>query len=196
MKKGEKDKRIIIFGFSGSGKSTIANMVGKKTGLRVVHSSGILRDLYANKKSDLTKTRFSRGFWETEKGAAFLKNRLKEDKPLDLILDRILLEELDKNNIVVDCWSMPWLYKKGMKIYLKTSLKKRAERVSKRGKISVPQARKMIRTKDEDTRWLIKKFYNIDIKKRVNIFDLIVNTNNLNKREVVDRIIEYINNTT
>lgn len=189
----KREKRIIIFGFSGSGKSTVANIVGKKLGLRVIHSSGILRDLYADKKLDLSKTRYARGFWETKKGVLFLKKRLKEEKPLDLILDKILVKELGKNNLVVDCWSMPWIYDGGIKIYLETSCAVRAGRVSGRGKISPSQAKDMIMTKDNDTIGLIKRLYGIDIKKKLNIFDMVVNTDNLNKKEVADKIVDFLN---
>ena len=34
-----KTNAIIIFGFSGSGKSTVAELLGNKLGLRVVHPS-------------------------------------------------------------------------------------------------------------------------------------------------------------
>lgn len=188
----KKYKKIIIFGFSGSGKSTISNMIGKKLGLRIVHSSGILRDLYEDKKLDLSKTRYAKGFWETKKGVLFLKNRLKEKKPLDIVLDKILIRELNKNNIVVDCWSMPWLYKGGIKIYLETSLSVRSERVAWRGRINSGEARKMITAKDNDTVRLIKRLYNIDIKKETNVFDFVVNTNTLNKKEVADSIISFL----
>ncbi len=42
-------KEIILFGFSGSGKFTVANLVGERSELRVIHPSRILRDLYEGK---------------------------------------------------------------------------------------------------------------------------------------------------
>ena len=100
---------IIIFGFSGSGKSTIANLVGEKYELRVIHPSGILRDLYEKKKVDLENTRYNTGFWESEEGIRLFKSRLDENEPLDVVSDKILVQEAERGNVVVDSWSLPWL---------------------------------------------------------------------------------------
>src|SRR3989338_8439649 len=113
-----KDDVIIIFGFSGSGKSTIANLVGEKYGLRVIHPSGILRDLYEKKKVDLGNTRYNTGFWESEEGVKLFESRLDEDEPLDVVSDRILVREAERGNVVIDSWSLPWLTDKGRKICL------------------------------------------------------------------------------
>ena len=62
-----KKSVIIIFGFSGSGKSTVAELLAQKLGLRVVHPSSILRNILEGKKINLTKTQKGIGFWETKR---------------------------------------------------------------------------------------------------------------------------------
>lgn len=187
-------KVIIIFGFSGSGKSSLANLIAKKYKLRVVHPSGILRDLYEKKKIDISNTRHNKGFWESEKGSQILKGRLKKEKPFDLISDKILLKEVKKGNVVIDSWNLPWLSKKGIKIYLKADLNVRAKRVSKRNKVDYTKVKKIILNKDEDTYRLFKRLYNFDMKKDIQVFDLIINTNNLNKNQVFSIICKYLGN--
>src|SRR3989338_2289237 len=123
---------VIIFGFSGSGKSTMANLVGERYSLRVVHPSGILRDLYEGKKVDIGNTRYNTGFWESEEGIELFKSRLDKEEPLDVVSDRILVEEVRKGNVVIDSWSIPWLTDTGTKIYLKADLEIRAQRVAMR----------------------------------------------------------------
>lgn len=187
-----KNKTIIIFGFSGSGKSTIANLVGTKFGLRVIHPSGILRNLLEGKKVNLRKTKYNRGFWEGKKGINLFRNRLKDKKPLDILCDKILLKEVNKGNVVIDSWNLPWLTKKGVKIYLKSNIEVRAKRVAKRSRISYSKAFKVIKLKDGETRKLFKRIYGFDIKKENQVFDLTINTNKLNKKQVFEKIYSYI----
>ena len=187
------NERIIIFGFSGSGKSTIADMVGKRYGLRVIHPSSILRNLLENKSFDLDKTKAGKGFWESKKGMQLFKDRLKDEKPMDMVSDKILLKELSRGNVVIDSWSMPWLYKEGIKIYLQGTLSERAERVSKRSKINIKQATDAIRIKDSETRKMFKRIYGFDMSKDLDVFDLTINTTPLNQDQVFNKVADYLN---
>jgi len=150
---------VIIFGFSGSGKSTMANLVGERYSLRVVHPSGILRDLYEGKKVDIGNTRYNTGFWESEEGIELFKSRLDKEEPLDVVSDRILVEEVRKGKVVIDSWSLPWLTDTGTKIYLKADLEIRAQRVAQRSGITYERAVEVVSMKDEETRKLFKKLY-------------------------------------
>jgi CMP/dCMP kinase len=182
---------IIIFGFSGSGKSTLANMLGERYGLRVIHPSGILRDLFEGRDVDLENTRHNIGFWESEEGIGLFRGRLDDDEPLDIVADRIMVQEVEKGGVVIDSWSLPWLTDKGTKIYLAADLEVRARRVAKRSCISYETAFEVISMKDEETRKLFKRLYGFDIKKEHAIFHCTVNTNAMNQEEVLARLCEY-----
>ena len=184
---------IILFGFSGSGKSTVSNLIGEKYGLRVVHPSGILRDLYESRNVDIENTRYNTGFWESEEGIRLFKSRLDEYKPLDVISDNILLEEIEKGNVVIDSWSLPWLTDKGMKIYLQADLEVRARRVSKRSNICYEKALEVVVMKDGETRKLFKRLYGFDIKQDDNVFNYVIDANELSKGEVFGNICDYLN---
>ncbi|MDO8661053.1 MAG: hypothetical protein Q7K43_04130, partial [Candidatus Woesearchaeota archaeon] len=67
--------------------------------------------------------------WESEEGIRLFKSRLSEDEPLDVVCDRILVQEVERGTAVIDSWSLPWLTDKGIKIYLKADLEIRAQRV-------------------------------------------------------------------
>lgn len=190
-----KDDVIILFGFSGSGKSTIANLVGEKYGLRIVHPSGILRDLYEGKTVDIGNTRHNTGFWESEEGVRLFKSRLDEEEPLDVVSDRILIEEVRKGNVIIDSWSLPWLTDKGRKIYLQTDLEVRAHRVAKRSGISYERALDVVAMKDEETRNLFKRLYGFDIKQDHDVFDHVLNTNELTRDEVFRSVCDYLDST-
>lgn len=186
-------KIIIIFGFSGSGKSTIAKYLSKKLGLRLIHPSGILRAICLNKNIEEYKQISNHGFWEGKVGLNILRKRLNDDIPPDTLCDKIIMNEAKKGHVVIDSWSLPWLYNKAcIKIYLKAPLNMRAERVSKRDKIDFQTSKKIISEKDSSTRKMYKKIGGFDMKLDVEVFDLILNTSFLNKKQVEDKIINFV----
>jgi len=185
-------KTIIIFGFSGAGKSTLANSLGERYGLRVVHPSSILRDLLEGKKVDIEHTRFNTGFWESEEGVKLFKSRLGQDEPLDMVSDKILVQEALKGDVVIDSWSLPWLTSVGVKIFLETSLPIRAGRVSKRSGIEIAKALEVVAMKDEETRKLFKRLYGFDIKHDHHVFDLIIDTDQMDPKQVVEKVDKFI----
>ncbi|MBU0667011.1 MAG: cytidylate kinase family protein [Nanoarchaeota archaeon] len=185
------NKIIVLFGFSGSGKSTIANQIGSNYNLRVIHPSGILRDLYEGKTVDLENTRYNTGFWESNDGIRLFKSRLDKDIPLDVLSDRILLNEVAKGNVVIDTWSLPWLTNTGLKIYLKADLSVRAQRVSKRSNISYESALDIVNMKDDETRCLFQRIYGFDIRND-DVFDLVLDTNKISQEQVFRVVCGFV----
>lgn len=191
MKRSNK-KTVIIFGFSGSGKTIIANRLGKRFGLKVVHPSGILRNICLGNNPISTKTISNRGFWESEKGRKILKGRLKDNVPPDILSDKIILAEAKKGNVVIDSWSLPWLYSGGIKIYLMAPLRIRAARVAKRSRFSFSKAQKIVAEKDSDTRRLFKRIYGFDIARDINVFDLKIDTTNLTRDQIEKMVTQFL----
>ncbi len=187
-----QDGVVIIFGFSGSGKSSLARALGAKYGLRVIHPSGILRSLLEKKKVDVERSEYNSGFWESPEGVRLFKGRLKDELPMDVVSDKILLDELSRGGVVMDSWSMPWLSKRGVKIYLKTALSRRIERVAMRSGISIKDAKRIIVMKDNETRTMFLRVYGFDIKKDLNVFDFILDTTHLNQEEVMIRTSRFL----
>lgn len=178
---------VVVFGLAGSGKSTLANGIGQQFGLRVIHPSGIMRDLLEKKTVDLKRTRQNDGYWETEEGARILADRLDQEAPVDLEADKILLEEVDKGEVVIDSWSLPWLTSKGLRIHLLADLTVRARRAAERGGIPYQKALERISAKDEQTRQLFLRLYGFDIKQDHHVFEYTLDTDELSQAEVLDR---------
>ncbi|EET90438.1 MAG: cytidylate kinase family protein [Candidatus Micrarchaeales archaeon] len=186
-------KTIIIFGFSGSGKSTAANALGELLKLRVIHPSSILRNIIEKREVDTKNTVHNEGFWESPEGMDMFIGRLNDKVPPDVASDRIILREAKKGDVVIDSWSLPWLAKVGIKIYLKADAATRARRVALRDHIPYRTALKAIGIKDEGTRKLFKRVYGFDIKKDMQVFDSIISTRGKSRNEVIEEIMGIIN---
>lgn len=186
------DDVIIIFGFSGAGKSTLANRLAAHYGMRVIHPSGILRDLLEGRIPDIANSQYNQGFWESPEGVKLFKERLLTDVPMDVLADQILLQEVAKGNVVIDSWSLPWLTDKGYKIYLEASPEIRAKRVSLRSGISYDSALERITMKDTETCKMFKKSYGFDIARDHDVFDLKLDTDHLTEEETYRTICKRL----
>lgn len=184
---------IIVSGFAGSGKSTLSELLGKKLGLKVVHASHLLKELQSKsvKELDLENTQAGTGFWESAEGKKLLEKREK-DFSLDKKLDKLLLEIAEQGNVVLDSWTMPWLCKKGFKIWLETSAKERAKRVSRRDKLDEKEVFEKILERDKKTAGIYKKIYGFEIGKDFKPFDLVIEADKLNEKQVLDAVLEKL----
>lgn len=178
---------IIIFGFSGAGKSTLADLLGAAFGLRVIHPSSIVKNLLQKKDIDIARTEAGTDFWESPEGVALFKSRLNDKLPIDLIGDEILIKELEKGNVVMDSWTMPWLFLGGIKIFLKASHRVRARRVAQRSGVSIRRASNVVRLKDKGTRRMYRRVRGFDMKKDHAVFNSVIETNGLTQKQVFDR---------
>lgn len=182
---------ILIFGLAGTGKSTLAKSLASHLGLRLIHPSGILRDLLLGRNPDLQHTVCNDGFWETPEGARLLHDRLNEEVPVDVRAHEIMLAEVERGNVVMDTWSLPWLTDKGFRIKLKASLDVRAARAARRAGISQTEARARISQKDEDTRALFLRLHGFDILRDEAHFHLELETDKMGADEVSNLVLRY-----
>lgn len=183
-------RNIVIFGFSGSGKSSVAKRVGAVLGLRVIHPSSILRDLIEGVTPDTVHTRANTGYWDSLEGMAVLRKRLVTDEPIDFTCDRLLVELLKQEGVVMDSWTMPWIAENTINIYLQASLEIRAARVAERSGLSVNEARAVISERDTTTRNLYCDRF--DIAQDHQVFDYVIDTENLTLEEVADSVLKCV----
>jgi len=180
---------ICICGMAGSGKSTVAKKLAEKYGLKYYSGGEALKALAAEEGFRPLR----RGWWETEEGTCFLEKRAKDPR-FDKAVDKKLLELAKQGNVVLDSWTMPWLLKKGFKIWLEASPVKRAERIVKRDGISLREALKALRNKDEQTKTIYKKIYAFGLGEDFRPFHLILDTDNLKAEEVFQVLCIVIDN--
>jgi cytidylate kinase len=111
-------------------------------------------------------------------------------------VDEQLLEWAKRGNVVLDSWTLPWLFKGGFKIWFEASPNVRARRLAKRDGIGVKEATKAIKEKDEKTREIYYNLYGFKLGEDFSPFDLILDVNQLDAEEVfqtlclvVDRLV-------
>lgn len=182
-----------MFGLAASGKSTLASRLARHLGLRIVHPSGVMRQLLAGQTVVPEESVANDGYWESPEGSRILDSRLRQSKPVDIEANDILLHEVAKGDVVIDSWSLPWLTDEGLRIHLKAPLEIRARRAAERAGITPEEAAVLIAKKDEDTRALFVRLYGFDIFTDLDErFELTVETEELSGDEVFERVLGYL----
>ncbi len=178
---------ICICGMAGSGKSAVAKKLAEKYGLKYYSGGDALKALAIEKGYKPVE----RGWWESEEGLSFLENRDKNPE-FDKAVDRKLLEIAERGNVVLDSWTMPWLLKRGFKVWLEASPGKRAERVAKRDGISVKKALEALKSKEEKTKAIYKRLYGFSLGEDFTPFHLILDTDHLTAEEVFQTLVQVL----
>ena len=181
MSTAEKKIVICLAGLTACGKSTAARRLAKKFGLEYVSGGTALKEL-ALKMGYKAK---DKGWWETNEGIRFLDERLRDPR-VDKKIDSHLLEWADRGNVVLDSWTMPWLSKKGFKIWLEVSPKERAKRLARRDGIHEEEAERVIEKKDGKTKMIYENLYGFKLGEDYSPFDMILNSELLTSDQVFD----------
>jgi len=168
---------------TGCGKSTVAKQLAEKYGLRYVSGGSALKELAIGAGYKPKET----GWWESAEGRRFLKRRVK-DPAFDKNVDEKLLRLARLGDVVLDSWTMPWLYKGGFKIWLEASSSVRARRLAGRDGIGLREALRAIREKDAKTRAIYKDLYGFDLGVDFSPFDMILDANDLNADAVFETL--------
>ncbi|PIU21544.1 MAG: hypothetical protein COT15_01705 [Candidatus Diapherotrites archaeon CG08_land_8_20_14_0_20_34_12] len=187
---------LIICGLPGAGKSTLVEKLAEKHKLKTVFASSILKDLKDKNAEtiDVTKTKKGEGWWESPAGKKYNQERLK-NLQMDKQLDGKLLEIIGKkDNLIIDSRTMPWLAKKKglVKIWIDASPSIRAKRVAERDdkdwKLLLIQMKERLETDKK----IYKKLYGIEFGKDFKPFDVVLNTDKLDKQEVFEEVDKKI----
>jgi len=182
---------ICIAGMTACGKSTVARRLAEKYGLKYVSGGTVLKELAIRMGYKAQE----RGWWETTEGIRFLERRLRDFR-FDKQVDAELLNWAEQGNVVLDSWTMPWLFKNGFKIWIEVSLQERAKRLAHRDKMSLREAEKAITEKDGKTKRIYERLYGFKLGEDFSPFDLVLDTELLSANEtfgtlslVIDRLV-------
>jgi cytidylate kinase len=190
-KKKEKSVAICVCGLTASGKSTVARKVAEKYHLQLYSGGDALKALAI----EAGYKPLNRGWWETTEGLRFLQQR-KRSPDFDKKVDTKLLEYAKQGNVVLDSWTMPWLFGEGFKIWVDASKKVRVKRLAKRDHLSLKEALGVLEEKEETTKAIYKRLYGFSLGEDFSPFDLILDTDKLDADEVfctvsfvIDRLV-------
>lgn len=183
---GEKRRQatvICICGMTGCGKSTVAKRLAEKYGLRYVSGGNALKDLAVEEGYEVG----GRGWWESDEGMRFFEQRM-DDLEFDRRVDERLLKWAGKGGVVLDSWTMPWLFDGGFKVWLEASEDVRATRLARRNGVTVEDALKALRKKDKRTKVIYERLYRLSLGENFSPFDIIFDVSLLGADEVLEAL--------
>ena len=170
---------ITISGSPGSGTTTAALLLEKKTKLKYVYSGDIFRNM--TKKYNMSLEEFGK--------------YCEEHRKIDEELDKNQLEILQKGNVIVEGRIAGWIAYQNkipaIKVLLTADIKTRAKRIVKREKGNVQKRKQEIITREKSEAVRYKNYYNIDIGD-TSIYDLVIDSSNKTPEEIVSVIISTI----
>ncbi len=141
--------------------------------------------------SDAGYTPGGAGWWDSDEGMRFLGER-ENDQRFDREADRRMLERIKKGRVVMTSYTMPWLSKKGFKVWLDASKSVRATRMARRDGISAKLARRIIGERDAMNYRLYRRLYGIKLGRDKKPFDVIINTSGMTAGQVASDILKRI----
>jgi len=174
-------KSVIISGPPAIGKTTVAKGLGKEFDLTFLGGGDILKELAKDEgfNSD------GDDWWDTPEGMEFLKKR-SENPEFDRKVDEKLKELFLKGGVVITSYTLPWLVEDGIKIWLDGSHENSARRMKTRDNMDKEKAFEITKKRYDENKKLYKKLYNFDFGENLDVFDKIIDTDELDAEKVLE----------
>ena len=166
-----KKTSIVISGWPAVGKTTIAAEIAKEFDFKVYNGGDILKMLAGDKGYSIS----GNDWWDTEQAKKFMAER-KANLYFDKQVDQKLVEIVRLGKAVITSYTLPWLVQDAIKFWLKGSQDNRAKRMAKRDNISLLQAKKIVKIRDDENKNIYRKLYGFNFGKDLNVFDFSLNT--------------------
>ena len=174
-------KSIIISGPPAIGKTTIAKGLAKEFCIEYLSGGDILKDL-AGEQGFQTQ---GDDWWDTQEGINFLDQR-KKNPEFDKNVDSKLKELFSKGGIVVTSYTLPWLVKGGVKIWLDGSKENSALRMTTRDNSSKNEALEIVQKRYNENKIIYKELYGFEFGEDLSVFNKIIETDELNVEQVLE----------
>jgi cytidylate kinase, putative len=169
------------------GKTTVARIISSKLPLKYVSGGDMLKELAKERGYRVG----GEEWWDTEEGQKFLRERARDFR-YDLEVDKRLQQLVIKGGYVITSYAIPWLNPNGIKVWLKASQLVRAKRMARRDGIAVDKALEIVKVRDSENAELYKRMYGYEFEKDLSVFDLMINTEQIDAEVVANLIIQYV----
>jgi CMP/dCMP kinase len=166
-----KKTSIVISGWPAVGKTTIAAEIAKEFDFKIYNGGDILKLLAGDRGYSIS----GNDWWDTEQAKKFMAER-KANLYFDKQVDQKLVEIARLGKAVITSYTLPWLVQDAIKFWLKGSQDNRAKRMAKRDNLSLLQAKKIIKMRDDENKNIYRKLYGFNFGKDLNVFDFSLNT--------------------
>jgi CMP/dCMP kinase len=166
-----KKTSIVISGWPAVGKTTIAAEIAREFDFKVYNGGDILKLLAGDRGYSIS----GNDWWDTEQAKKFMAER-KANLYFDKQVDQKLVEIVRLGKAVITSYTLPWLVQDAIKFWLKGSQDNRAKRMAKRDNLSLLQAKKIIKIRDDENKDIYRKLYGFNFGKDLNVFDFSLNT--------------------
>ena len=174
-------KSIIISGPPAIGKTTIAKGLAKEFGLLHLSGGDILKELAEEEGFE------TRGddWWDTQEGMSFLSQRQKNSE-FDKNVDDKLKKLFSKGDVVITSYTLPWIVKGGVKIWLAGSKENSTQRMITRDNLSKNDALEIVQKRYNENKVIYKTLYGFVFGEDLSVFDKIIETDDLNAEQVLE----------
>jgi predicted cytidylate kinase len=172
--------RITISGPPGSGKTTVCNKLSSALSLDYVVFGKMFRDLAAERNMTLC-----------ELGAA-----AENDPSVDELIDSRLLQiAIDNDDMIFESRLSAYMLTRNnipaFRVYLDASPDVRIQRIGMRDRETIEEACKATEDREASEGKRYMMYYGIDIRD-TSVYDLIVNTDNMDPDQVTETIIKAL----
>jgi cytidylate kinase len=174
-------KSIVISGPPAVGKTTVAKGLAEEFRLQYLSGGDVLKQIAKEHGYDSDGD----DWWDTDDGMKFLNQR-EQNFEFDKKLDKKLTDLFDAGGMVITSYTLPWLIKNGIKIWLEGSHASSTKRMQSRDNMTSKDAYEITKKRFDKNKALYKKLYDFDFGDDTSVFDLIINTDNLTAQQVID----------
>ena len=162
---------IVISGWPAVGKTTMASEIAREFKFKLYNGGDILKMLARDKGYSVS----GNDWWDTEEAKKFMAQR-KTDPCFDKQVDKKLVEIVKTEKAVITSYTIPWLVEGPIKFWLKGSQLNRAKRMANRDNLSIEEAEKVVKTRDEQNKTIYRKLYGFNFGEDLTVFDFLINT--------------------
>jgi cytidylate kinase len=178
---------IVISGWPAVGKTTIACKLAEEFDITMYNGGDILKMLAEEENKGYSVKRDD--WWDTTEAKKFMEER-KLDPSFDKKVDEKLIQIVKKGGAVITSYTLPWLVLEEsviiIKFWLRGSPENRAKRMGNRDGISLAEAKRITKLRDEENKRIYHRLYGFHFGEDLTVFDYVLNTDRLSLDSLVE----------